>query len=146
VRDGLRFFDCFDFHECKAKSRLGGAVSGRPPDATLLRLEARLVAIDSKIDVLLARLAPGPRDRGDEHLVGIIAKSTRGLTFTAKAAWIHQRTDPALADALAECDIESPRQLGKLLRRLEGRTVGSVRIVCVEMHRDGKVWRAEVRE
>ena len=85
-------------------------------------------------------------DQGDEHLVGVIAKSTRGLTFTTKAAWAHRTTDPALADALAACDIESPRQLGKLLRRLEGRAVGSVQIVCVGMHRDGKVWRAEVRQ
>jgi hypothetical protein len=113
---------------------------------TVALIEARLTAIDAKLDALLARLAAGPRDRGDEHLVGIIAKSTRGLTFTTKAAWAHRRTDPALADALAACDIESPKQLGKLLRRLEGRSVGSVRIVCVGMHRDGKVWRAEVRE
>ena len=123
-----------------------GTEMSRPADATLLRLEGKLAALDSKLDLLLARLALGPRDRGDEHLVGIIAKSTRGLTFTTKAAWVHRITDPAMADALAACDIESPKQFGKLLRRLECRTVGSVRIVCVGMHRDGKVWRAEVRE
>ena len=124
-------------------------MSGRPPAdvrQTVDLLAARLEALHVKVDTLLEQRGHGPRDRGDEHLVGVIAKSTHGLTFTTKAAWAHRTTDPEMADALAACDIESPKQFGKLLRRLEGRTVDSVRIVCVGMHRDGKVWRAEVRQ
>ena len=47
---------------------------------------------------------------------------------------------------LENADLESPRMLGKLLRRLEAREVGAVQIVSVGMHRDGKIWRARVRE
>jgi hypothetical protein len=103
-------------------------------------------ALDTKLDALLSRLAPGPRDRGDEHLMHVIVASTRGLTFTSQALWKHRAADPALAAALANADLESPRMLGKLLRRLESREVGHVRIVCVGMHRAGKVWQATVRE
>ena len=121
----------------------------RPPDTTEALLRALLEgqrALDAKVDALLARLSPGPRDRGDEQLVHVIAASTRGLTFTSQALWRHRAADPALADALATADLESPRMLGKWLRRLEGRAVGPVRIVGVGMHRDGKVWQAGVRE
>lgn len=111
-----------------------------PADSQLLR------EINAKLDLLLARLAPGPRDQGDVALVGIIAAASRGLTFTSVALWRHREVDPALADALANADLESPRMLGKLLRRVESRDVGGVRILCVGMHRDGKVWRAEVQE
>lgn len=121
----------------------------RPPDPSedLLRqvLEGQR-ALGVKLDALLARLAPGPRDRGDEQLVHVIAASTRGLTFTSQALWRHRAADPALADALATADLESPRMIGKWLRRLEGRDLGPVRIVSVGMHRDGKVWQAGVRE
>ena len=103
-------------------------------------------ALDAKLDALLARLSSGPRDQGDEQLVHVIAASTRGLTFTSQALWRHRAADPALADALATADLESPRMIGKWLRRLEGRAVGPVRIVCVGLHRAGKVWQAAVRE
>jgi hypothetical protein len=121
-------------------------VSGRPPDATLLRVEAKLAAIDSKIDLLLARLAPGPRDRGDVALVATIVKGAKGRQFTAAALWRHRTVDSVLADSLLAVDIDNPRQLGKLLRRFEGRIVDGVRIDCVGLHREGKLWHARVQE
>jgi hypothetical protein len=130
--------------------------TARTPDTTegLLRvlLEGQRAllegqrALDAKVDALLALLSPGPCDRGDEQLVQVIAASTHGLTFTSQALWCHRAADPALADALATADLESPRTLGKWLRRVEGCAVGPVRIVGVGMHRDGKVWQAGVRE
>lgn len=112
----------------------------------LREIRAEQRAQRAALDALVARLAPGPRDQGDAYLLGIIVRSTEGRTFTSQALWRHRPTNPALSKALASCDIESPRQLGKLLRRIEGRDVNSVRIVCVGMHRDGKVWQARVRE
>src|SRR5687768_6347168 len=74
----------------------------------LLPVVAKVTVLDAKVDALLSRLAPGPRDRGDEHLVSIIAAGSRGFTFTAAALWQHRAVDGALAAALANADLESP--------------------------------------
>jgi hypothetical protein len=114
---------------------------------SLLReLITRQVAIEAKLDILL-RLAPGPRDQGDVALVGIIATVARGLPFTAAALWRRRVAgDAALAEAFATCDIENPKQLGKLLRRLEGRDVDGIRLCRVGTNREGIVWHARVQE
>ncbi len=106
-------------------------------------LERQVTTLTAMMDTLLARLAPGPRDAGDVALMGAIALSTRSLTFTTSALWRHRAVDPALADALATCDVENPKQLGKLLKRLEARTVNGLRIVCVGICREGKVWQVQ---
>jgi hypothetical protein len=110
-------------------------------------LAAKLDAIDRKLDLLLSRLSPGQRDQGDEVLVGVIASCSQGHAFTAAALWRRRSAgDVVLADAFASADIENPQQLGKLLKRNEGRTVNGVSIDRVGLNREGVVWQARVQE
>jgi hypothetical protein len=99
----------------------------------------------SKIRELLERerLASGPRDREDLALVGVIAAASRGLVFTAAALWRRvDAGDVVLAERLAACDVENPKQLGKLLKRLEGHDAEGVRILRAGANREGTVWKA----
>jgi hypothetical protein len=125
----------------------GGNTEAPAVELLLRELVAGQRALDAKVDVLLARLAPGPRDGGDVALGGIIATVSRGLPITAAALWRRRIAgDLALAEALATCDIENPKQLGKLLRRLEGRDMSGVRLCRVGENREGIVWQARVQE
>jgi hypothetical protein len=103
-------------------------------------------AIETKLDGLLARLAPGPRDQGDVELVVMLITIAQGHTFTAAAVWRRRAVDTALAEALATADIENPQQLGKLLKRNEGRDVVGVRFRRVGTGREGIIWQQEWRE
>ena len=118
------------------------------PDESLALLHELIAgqrALAAKLDLLLAR--SGPRDRGDVALVGLIAAISRGLPFTAAALWRRRVAgDEALAAALATADIENTKQLGKLIRRLEGRDVDGVRLVRVGANREGIIWVARVQE
>ena len=79
-------------------------------------------------------------------LVGVIAAVSRGLPITAAALWRRRATANALAEALATCDIENPKQLGKLLKRVGERNVGGIYLDRVGINREGIVWRARVQE
>ena len=108
----------------------------------LRELGAGQKRLEAQMATLTTRLAPGPRDHTDAALVGIIAAVAGGLPFTSAALWRRRAVDPTLAAAVLGADLDSARQLGKFLRRLEGRDVDGVRITCVGMDREGKIWRA----
>ncbi|MBA3885696.1 MAG: hypothetical protein H0X67_08175 [Acidobacteria bacterium] len=114
-----------------------------PLAARIEALEGDMRALRTALDALMAMRSPGPRDRADVALVGALAVSTRGLSYTTAAVWRHRAVDAALADALRAADIDSPRQLGRLLRRSEGRTVDGVRIARVGTDREGIIWACE---
>lgn len=118
-------------------------VLSSPTAARLDALERHVATLTTMMDALTARLSPGPRDAGDVALMGAIALSTRSLTFTTSALWRHRAVNSALADALMNADLESPKQTGKWLKRLEARTVNGLRIVCVGICREGKVWQVQ---
>ena len=99
-----------------------------------------------RVAQLEARLSPGPRDQADVTLASTIAASACGLPFTAAALWRRRAVDPALTEALVASDVDSPRQLGKLLRRLEGRDIEGVCFARVGINREGLVWIATLRE
>jgi hypothetical protein len=104
-------------------------------------LRAQLAALQQRVGALEARLAPrGPRDRHDVALVHSIAVSVGGLNFSAAALWRRRAVDPALAAAIRACDLDNAKQLGKLLRRMEGRDVGGLTCVRLGAERDGVVW------
>jgi hypothetical protein len=89
----------------------------------------------------------GARDAGDVELVRVIAAVSGGLPITAAALWRRRAAgDAVLADALATCDIENPKQLGKLLKRLGDQNVGGLSLDRVGVNREGTVWRARVQE
>ena len=109
-------------------------------------LERDQEALRATVNALVAQRAPGPRDHADVALVAVLTTSTRGLSFTTAAVWRHRVVDEALAAALRHADIDSPKQLGRLLRRLEGRAVDGIRIARVGADREGIIWRASLQE
>ena len=114
--------------------------------ARLDALERQVTTLTALLDAFSARRSPGPRDHVDVALVGVLTTSTRGLSFTTAAVWRHRVVDEALAAALRHADIDSPKQLGRLLRRLEGRAVHGIRIARVGADREGIIWRASLQE
>jgi hypothetical protein len=106
------------------------------------RLEARVEALEARVRELERRLAPhGPRDATDEALVRVIASVAGDLPFTAAALWRRRAVDRALASALENCDLDSPKQIGKAVRRCEGRNVGGIVMQRVGANREGIIWR-----
>ncbi len=114
--------------------------------ARLDALERQVTTLMARVDAFTARRSPGPRDHADVVLVGVLTTSTRGLSFTTAAVWRHRAVDVALAAALAHADVDSPRQLGRLLRRVEGQDVDGVRLARVGVNREGIIWRASLQE
>jgi hypothetical protein len=114
---------------------------------TLLReLVAGQADLSAKLDTLLSRLPPGPRDDADEALIRVIASVAGDLPFTAAALWRRRAVNLALASALENSDLDSPKQIGRMLRRCEGCDVDGVRILRVGATREGLVWRASLQE
>ena len=110
-------------------------------------IESRIASLEARAQFLETRLAPGPRDPSDRALVHVLGTASCGERFTAAGMWRRALVgDVALADALATCDMENAKQLGKLLRRLEGIDVDGVTIHREGSNREGLVWRARVRE
>lgn len=112
-----------------------------PVAARLDALEGRVATLTAAVNALTARRSPGPRDHADVVLVGVLADVSMGLPFTVAALWRRRAADPALAAAILNCDIDNPKQVGKLLRRLVGHDVGGAVIQRVGTTRDGALWR-----
>ncbi len=60
--------------------------------------------------------------------------------FSAAEVRRHATLHPDLRAALAAADCDSPRSLGRLFRRLEGRSVTGVTLARVGEDRHGLVW------
>jgi hypothetical protein len=102
-------------------------------------LEARLAQLEARVAQLEAR--SGPRDQADVALLAALAASVGGgVTFGAREVFRHARVDRALRAALVAADLVSPRQLGKLLRRMAGEHDGYV-LTHVGEDRHGLRWR-----
>jgi hypothetical protein len=83
----------------------------------------------------------GARDGQDIALLVNIASDVGSLPFTARQLWVRRRHNPELVDALLEADVSSIRELGSLLRRLEGAPVGGWVVTRGRKQRAGVVWR-----
>jgi hypothetical protein len=126
--------------------KLAHAARADPIVELLREVLAGQRVLNAKVDVLLARLAVGPRDAGDVALVQLLATVSGGDSFTAAAVFRRRNAgDEALATALETCDIENPVQLGKLLKRLEGHDVGGVWLACLGANREGAIWVTRVQ-
>jgi len=117
------------------------------------RLARDLEALRVTVEQLAARVAVleagrGPRDAEDQALVVAIGVATKGLDFSASALCRHASVDPALSEAFeaADVDIDSARQVGKLLRRIAGHDVAGWRVEQVGTDRKGIRWRLRVCE
>ena len=111
-------------------------------------LSAWLERIEAKLDrvlELLERHDQGARDREDERLPLAVIEAVRDRPFTSAQLLAHAEADENLGAAITACDVTNARELGKLLRRLEGLDLHGVRLERVdERHRDGIVWRVQV--
>ena len=54
--------------------------------------------------------------------------------------WVRRDRDDGLARALLAADIDSPKQLGKLLARLAGVDIGGLVVTRTKDTRDGAQW------
>jgi len=99
-----------------------------------------LAALRDRVAVL-ERWWRGPRDAADERLLIAIAAAAGSLPFTSRQVFAHARTVPALAAAVQDADIGSVRELGKLLRRVEGVCIDGLRLERDDVVRGGILWR-----
>ena len=131
--------------------------SARGADAILVAellatLHAEQVAQRAILDAILRRLdagrwqatGHGPRDDADAALVETIAAAVGGRRFSAKELLAHGRVDARLAAAIAATDTDTPRELGKLFQRLDGRPCNGLVLERVSASRDGLVWAVRV--
>ncbi len=88
----------------------------------------------------------GPRDQADVALFMVIAEVIGDRKFTAVEILAHCRASSELRDAIEASDVTSPRELGKLCRRVERMPVAGLRLERVGNCRDGVVWRLRVHE
>jgi hypothetical protein len=110
--------------------------------------EAAILREVQKIHALLefALLRPpvparGLRDDDDVRVLLAVAAAAIGTRFTSSEVMRHARLDKQLADALEAADCDSPRALGQLFRRVEGKIIEGVRLECVGTDREGLLWR-----
>ena len=115
-------------------------------------VEVQLAALRDRVEALETWRAHhegrrGARDDADRALLVAIAESIGDRRFTS-VALIHHATmiAPALHEALLAADVQEPRELGALFRRLHGIAVDGVRVERVDDSRDGAVWSVRVSE
>jgi hypothetical protein len=81
-----------------------------------------------------------PRDADDMRVLIALASFVGDRRFSAAEVIRHARLAPGLAAALEQADCESPRCLGRLFRRVEGRNVQGVMLRREGEDRRGIVW------
>jgi hypothetical protein len=94
------------------------------------------------IHALLEQQRARPRDDDDRRVLLVLA-DCGGLEarFSAREVVAHAKEVPELALALETADAETPRAVGRLFRRIEGRAIGNVRLDRCGEDRGGLVWR-----
>jgi hypothetical protein len=123
------------------------ATAASPParcgSSELLEALTRIARLEREVASFRAVLAPRarPLDRWDEALLPVLRESSGGRAFTCAAIWEARRRDDGLRAALQAAVLDSPRKLGKLLRRLGGRDVAGLTVERVAQTRTGISWR-----
>lgn len=119
----------------------------RPSRATALQVDEHAALLGQILDELrLIRQAlvrrSRPRDEDDVRVFHAMAenKDVRSTRFSAAEVIRHALVAKALREALAAADCESPRSLGRLFRRIEGREIDGLMLVRVGEDRQGLVW------
>jgi hypothetical protein len=114
------------------------ALTPRSSASVLDEILAELRAIRLVLDQQRAR----PRDDDDRRvLLALVASGGLMSRFSAREVVAHARHVPELAQALEAADAETPRAVGRLLRRVEGRVISGVRLERCGEDRGGLVWR-----
>jgi hypothetical protein len=98
-------------------------------------------ALQARVAVLERLLARG-LGPADTELVAALYAAIGSASFTTASLWRHgAERDEDLLATLGAMLIDSPRQLGKRLRRCEGLDADGVMVQRVAESRDGIVWR-----
>ena len=116
-----------------------------PQYAAMLSLLQQIVDGQQRIIELLER-GRGARDQADVALLLAVAEALGDRQFTSAALVAHAEADLALRQALVGADISTTRELGCLLRRLEGSVLSGLRLERMGDQRAGVVWRVQVSE
>jgi hypothetical protein len=130
------------------------SIAPSPPDPSTDMLELRAVilnAIDEqnarldRIEALLRSARPPAADERQNERLAAIAESIKGRDFTSVELVAQVRIDSALKAMLDGALVESAKECGRFLRRLERQsTDGPLRLVRVGDCRDGIVWAVQV--
>lgn len=108
--------------------------------AELAAERAQRQALARRLDALEVRQRP--RDRADVRVLAALARVLVGTRFTAREVCTLADTVPGLREALDMAAVaDSPRALGRLLRRCAGVPFDGWLLQCVGTDRDGLVWR-----
>jgi hypothetical protein len=107
-----------------------------PPPTASRRLADRIAAIQQE----LLALRQQQRDEADGRLLRALVIGTRGCVFTTADVYTRAVLDPDVAAAVGDL---SPRQLGKRLARVVGRTVSGLTVRRVLATKDGWVWEID---
>jgi hypothetical protein len=110
----------------------------RDVSAELDALEARYADLAARLLVVEART--GARDAADAAVVPAIALAIGARYFACSELFKHARHDRALDAALRAADITNPKQLGKLLWRLQGQSIGGLRLVRCKLRHGVRRW------
>jgi hypothetical protein len=110
------------------------------------QLERRLELLERRVRQLEAASVRGPRDEADVALVLAIASAIGSARFTGLELFRHADVHEGLAAALEDADLDNPRQLGRLLRRVAGHDVAGFVVQPAGQSRDGLVWSVRVCE
>ena len=82
-----------------------------------------------------------PNDQGAARLLSIISVEVEGRVFSSAELVEHARITPPLREAIVDVVGElNARKVGKFLRRVEGRTLGELRIDRVGADSVGVAW------
>jgi hypothetical protein len=116
-------------------------VSYLPPTEHNALLE-RIEHLEARLEALERRSRP--RDADDTRVLLAVASSIGGRRFSAAEVIRDAPWAPELAEALEAADCDSPRSLGRLFARLEGRDLHGLRLERVAEDRFGIVWVVRV--
>lgn len=115
------------------------------PSLDLLRRVERLEAIVADLSRRLDQQRR-PRDADDLRVLLALASSVGTLRFSARDVLRHATHVAALHEAIALADCGTSRSLGRLLRRVEGRSVEGITLARVGAGRGGWIWALQVSQ
>ena len=112
---------------------------GDPVVEWLRELEARVGVLEQRVHTLDDRR----RARDAVHVAALeaLARSTRGLVFSAQSAMtVAQTVDAELDAALRAAQLETPQALGRWLAMVARRPLAGVRVQRVKRELVGVLW------
>src|SRR5262249_34181244 len=119
--------------------RAAVVVTGATADARLEALEARIAVLERRVHALDDRRRA--RDGAHQAALEALARSTRGLVFSAQSAiTVAQTIDAELDAALRAAALETPRALGRWLAMVARRPLRGARVYRVKKESIGALW------